>query len=131
FVAVALEPADHRVFGIEEEIFGAVTAGVEGAVVGDFVGALAAAGLIVVEALSAVVVVGLPGLVGGFVDDVGGGGVVADDEGDLAGTGAAVVLETGEVDAARRVGGDGPTRADGPVAAIELAGGVVGDAGGL
>ena len=61
-VAVRLEPADHRVLGVEDPVLAAVDAArVERPVVADLVGAARRAGRADVEAVAAVVVVGLPG----------------------------------------------------------------------
>src|SRR5207244_2103119 len=101
-VAVGLEPADHRVLGVEQERLGLAVAGDEGAVVADLVGAAGwqVLGDVLVEGVAAVVVVGLPGGVGGLDEDVGVAGVVADDEEDVVDAGGAVgAAQAGEVDA--------------------------------
>ena len=80
-VAVALQPADHRVLGVEQPVLGGRAAGRERPVVADLVGAAGiGAGAADVEAVAAVVVVGLPGRVGGLEEEVGVAVVVADDE---------------------------------------------------
>ena len=87
-VAVSLQPADHRVLGVERRVLRSRTAGGEGAVVADLVGpgrirpgpAVAA----LVQAPAAVLVVGLPGRVLRLEEEVRLTGVVTDDEEDVA-----------------------------------------------
>ena len=133
-VAVLLEPADHLVFRVEEVRSAAV--GVQGAVerpvVGDGVGRLVRRRIpgrtgdrARVEAVAAVVVVRLPGRIGGCQQDVGVALLVAHDEHDLAV--ASLILgvvsdEVGDVDARDRVARHRPGRRHGPVAAVDLAG---------
>ena len=139
-VPVLLEELDHRELGVEQPRLAAVVeGGVPGPVVRDREGALVAlraAGRAdgvrvarerrrrlgpraLVEAVAAPGVVGLPGLVGGLVDDVRVAGVVADDEGDLALAAGVVAHQLGHVDARDRGGGHGPRSRDGPVAAVD------------
>ena len=68
-VAVGLEPPHHRVLGVEDPILGRRPTRGERPVVADLVGA--AGGVADVEAVAAVLVVGLPGRVGGLEEEIG------------------------------------------------------------
>ena len=81
-VAVALEPADHRVLGAEEARLVVAGARRERPVVADLV--CAACRRAEVEAVAAVAVVRLPGRVGRLEEEVRVPLVVADDEDDVA-----------------------------------------------
>ncbi len=80
-VAIALEPADHRVLGVEQPVLGRRIAGRERPVVADLVGV---SGGSAVQAVAAVLVVRLPGRVRGLDEEVGLAVVVANDECDMA-----------------------------------------------
>ncbi len=122
-VAVALQPADHRVLGVERRVLGGRAADGEGTVVADLV---RPAGRdprpALVEAVAAVAVVGLPGRVRGLEEQVRVTVVVADDEDDVAAVRRLVFPhELGEIDARDSAGRDRPGGGLRPVAAIDQA----------
>jgi hypothetical protein len=129
-VAVSLQPPDHRVLGVEDKILGTCGAGVEGAIVADLIGtARVGAGPSHVEAVAAIVVIGLPGRIGRLEQQVGVAVVVADDEDDMARARyPALAHEPGDVDPRRRVSWDRPRRRFAPVAAVDESSLVVGQA---
>ena len=124
-VAVALQPADHRDLGVEDPVLAGVDAARdEGPVVADLGRARSVAAhqrAARVEAVAAVVVVGLPGGVGRLVVDVRARAVVADHEDDVA-LAAVVADEVGEVDAGDGVERDRPRRGHRPAPAVHEAG---------
>ena len=123
-VAVGLEPAHHRVLGVEDPILPVVhRPGVERPVVADLVRtAVRRAG---VQAVAAVVVVGLPGGVGGLEQQRRRARVIAHDEDDVTRTAVVGAHELGEVDARDRRRGHRPAARHGPVAAVDQTGGRV------
>ena len=106
-VAVGLEPADHRVLGVEERVLGRRAACRERPVVTDLVRAVRVrARTADVEAVPAVVVVRLPRRIRRLEQQVRVAGVVADHERDLARAAAyRYARELGEVDTGDRVDG--------------------------
>ena len=138
-IAVALQKADHRVLVGEHPVLpvrGA--AGEERPVVGDLVGGLVGARVTrwaghraAVEAVPAVVVVGLPRRVRGLEQHVGVPAVRPNDERDV--TGAAVVEphQARHVNAGDSSGRDRPGRGLRPVAAVDEPARRVGQAGRL
>ena len=127
-VAVRLEPARHRVLGVEHEVRRAVAAALpargERPVVARFVAANRRAEI---EAVAAVLVVGLPRRVICLQHDVGWRRIVADDERDMA-RAAAVAREPRDVDARHRGRRHAPRRRHRPVAAVVQSGGRIGGA---
>ena len=123
-VAVALEPAHHRVLSVEGGVLSAAAPRRQRPVVADLVGAPRIfSGVAGVETVAAVLVVGLPGGVGGLEEHFGFACVVADDEHDVAAFGGFVFAhQVGEVDAGDGAGGNRPGGRDGPVAAVDQAG---------
>ena len=126
-VAVLLEEADHLVLGVPE--VGVAAVGREGsvprAVVGNRVGGLVGLRIAgraqrraLVEAVAAIVVVGLPGRVRGLQDHVRVARVIAHDEGNQAVAASVVAHEMGDVDARNRRARDRPRGRDAPVAAV-------------
>ena len=85
-VAVRLQPAHHRVLGVEDQVHRPVGAGLEGTVVADLVGARAAVVAVQpsVGAGPTVLIVGLPGGIRGLKEQLGFAIVVANDEVDVA-----------------------------------------------
>ena len=139
-VAVALEEPDHLVLGVEEVGAAVVLRDrpVEGAVVGDREGGLVAVRIAGrarrgarVQAVAAVLVVGLPRRVGRPDQHVRVRRVVADHERDLARAAVVVAYQPGDVDAGDRGGRDRPRRRHAPVATIDQTRRRVGQAGGL
>ena len=129
-VAVALQPAHHRVLGVEDPVLGGVLARGERPVVADLVGPPRRRAR--VEAVAAVSVIGLPGGVRGLEEEIRASVVVADDEGDVAGAGSAVLAhEPREVDAGDRGARHVPGCRGGPVAAVDQAGRAVAQTFGL
>ena len=129
-VAVSLDEADQRRGGVEDPVLGGGAAAGEGAVVADLVGAAGRRPR--VEAVAAVLVVGLPGGVVGLDEQVRVAVVVADDEDDVALPRRPVLPdEVGDVDARDRGGRDRPGGGLPPVAAVHQAGHRVVEAGGL
>ena len=130
-VAVALHPADHRDLGVEDPVLAALDAARdEGPVVADLGGARGVAArerAALVEAVAAVVVVGLPGRVRRLVVDVRARAVVAHHEDDVA-LAAVAADEVGEVDARDGIGRDRPRRGHRPASAVDETGGRLGRA---
>ena len=81
-VPVRLQEPDHRVLRVPDEVFWSLGVGIERPVVAHLVGAAGRAAL--VQAVAAVVVVRLPGGVGGLEEQVRRAGVVANDKDDVA-----------------------------------------------
>ncbi len=127
--AVALQPADRRIFAAEHEVLGAgigadAVAGHERPVVADLVGAAVRAcrGVAAIEAGAAPAIIGVPGRVGGLEDDVARHAVTAHDEWNVAGAGGCVLPhELCDVDAGNRVRRHRPSRRDRPVAGVHQA----------
>ena len=81
-VAIALEPADHRVLGVEQIVFQLRSAGREGAVIAELLRHRRAGAAVGVVA--AIWIVGLPGGVGGLEQQVRVAGIIPHDERDMA-----------------------------------------------
>ncbi len=128
-VAVALEPANHRVFAVEEVRGVRVASGREGAVVAHLV--RAAGRRADVERVAAVAVVGLPGRVGGLYEQFRAAVVVADHEDDVVLVPRVRADELADVDAGDCVRRDVPRGGLGPGAAVDEAGGRLARARGL
>ena len=120
-VPVALQPADHRVLGVEHRVLGRRATRRDRTVVADRIGtARIDARAADVEAVAAVLVVGLPRRVRRLKQQVRAAGVITHHEDDVALTGRAVgPHEMREVHARNRVRRDGPRCRDVPVAAID------------
>ena len=114
-VAVALEPAEHRVLGVEEPVLDRSAPGDEGAVVAHLVGVPGTR----VEAVAAVAVVRLPGGVRCLEQEIGVAVVVAHDEGDVARPAVVGAPGPGDVETGGRVGRHRPRRRRAPVAAVD------------
>ena len=129
-VAVGFEPAEHRVFGVEQPALGIVIACIERAVVADLHAAgraaVIAAGVglrpAAVEAHAAKAVVRLPCRIGGLEQQVRRARIVAHDERDVARAGAYAVgaRQLREVDA-RRLAARIPRGRHRPVRAVDEA----------
>ena len=134
-VAVALEPAHHRVLGVEDPVLGPGAADGERPVVADLVGAArVGAGSTDVQAVAAVLVVRLPGRIRGLEEDLRSAGVVADHEHDVARlvhVSGVLAHQLGHVDPGHGVAGHAPRRRHAPVAAVDQAGRRVVQAGRL
>ena len=128
-VAVGLQPADHRVLAVEDPGLGLRYPRAEGAVVADLVRP-AHATIPQVEAVAAVVVVGMPGGVRGLEEHRRRAGVVAHHEEDVARAARVSADCPGEVDPGGGAGRNRPRGRDRPVAAVDEAG-VVREAGRL
>ena len=126
-VPVGFEPADHRVFGVEQPALRIVVARIERAVVADLRGARGARILgggvhertVAIEARAAKVVVRLPRRIGRLEQDVGCARIVANDEDDVTRTraGGHEPRQLRQVDA-RRLARRRPRRRRRPVAAV-------------
>ena len=81
-VPVGLEPADHRILGVEDPIFRSGLASRNRAVVADLV--RPAGWRSDIEAVATVLVVGLPRCIGGLKQQIRPPLIVSDDEGDVA-----------------------------------------------
>ena len=102
-VAVALEPADHGVFGGEEPVLLVAATSGERTVVAELLG-VHAGGSRAVGVVPAVGVVGLPGRVRGLGQEIGAAVVVAHDEDDVARPSVVGSRGPGDVDAGCRIG---------------------------
>ncbi len=135
-VAVHLEPAQHRIFGVEQPALRRANPRVERAVVAHLRGTAAAAvdrrvrnRTAAVQARTAVAVVGLPRGVGGLKEQLRVARIVTDDEDDVAGRGrrnAAVDARQLREKHARRLTGRVPRGGHAPCAAVDETGRRVG-----
>ena len=120
-ISVRLQPPHHRVLGVEHPVLPAIHgARVEGAVVAHLVGATYRQPC--VEAVAAIVVVGLPGRVRCLEQHTGRAGVVAHDEHDMAGAASVGSDHLGKVDAGGGIGRHRPRSRHRPVAAVDQPG---------
>ena len=117
-VSVGLEPAHHRVFGVEDPVLSTVNgARIEGSVIADFV--RASRRLTGIEAVTTVVVVRLPRRVRCLEQHIRMTTIVADDEEDMARAIGVDTHDFGEIDAGDGRLRHGPRSRYGPVAAID------------
>ena len=127
----SLQETDHRVLGVHEPARAVVVRpGMPRPVVGHLGGALIGLGVAGravdragVQAVAALGVVGLPGLVGGLEQDVGVARVVAHDERDRLFAAGVVADQVREIQAGHSVGRHRPRGRHGPVAAVDEPGG--------
>ena len=121
-VAVSLQEADHRILGAEEVGERGVVARGQRPVVAHLVRAAHRQIAAVVQAAAAVVVVGLPGRVGGLEQQIGMSVVVADHEDDVAFAEDAVFArQLGDVNARHGRRRNVPRGRDSPVAGVDEA----------
>ena len=120
-VAVGLEPTQHRVLGIEQPAIRLVAARCERTVVAHRIRTTRRRAFI--EAVSSVIIVGLPGRVGRLEKDIGATGVITNDKHNVARTARVATYEACDVDTRNRIGRNRPGSGHGPVAAVDQPGG--------